>query len=245
MDYRVISHVPNNAKLQGSIKGDIWPEFMFHDPIAQANWMKFFEFYPEYQLTLMKGEEVIGIANSLPCVWHGPFDELPEEGWDWAIQQGMAYVGKTAEHNLLLVLQISLNVRYAGQGISYRMLAELLNLAKAKGLRHVAIPVRPNTKTKYPLTPIDSFVRWTREDGLPFDPWLRVHVRSGGKIVKTCKRSTYIPGTVAEWEEWTGMKFPETGEYIVEGALVPVKIDREKDLGEYLEPNVWIVYEVN
>jgi len=49
-----------------------------------------------------------------------------------------------------------------------------------------------------------------------------------------------INGTVADWESWTNMKFPESGTYIVPGALVPVTIDVEKNEGRYVEPNVWI-----
>jgi hypothetical protein len=45
---------------------------------------------------------------------------------------------------------------------------------------------------------------------------------------------------VAEWEEWTDMAFPQTGEYVVPGALVPVTIDRERDERRYVEPNVWM-----
>ena len=38
------------------------------------------------------------------------------------------------------------------------------------------------------------------------------------------------------------MKFPQTGDYVVPGALVPVQIDRERDQGIYVEPNVWMVH---
>lgn len=38
------------------------------------------------------------------------------------------------------------------------------------------------------------------------------------------------------------MRFPESGDYVVEGALVPVEIDRERSLGTYVEPNVWMVH---
>ena len=38
------------------------------------------------------------------------------------------------------------------------------------------------------------------------------------------------------------MAFPETGAYVVPGALVPVEIDRERDEGLYVEPNVWMVH---
>ncbi len=40
------------------------------------------------------------------------------------------------------------------------------------------------------------------------------------------------------------MKFPESGWYVVEGALCPIRIDMEKDLGVYIEPNVWVSHEI-
>jgi hypothetical protein len=40
-----------------------------------------------------------------------------------------------------------------------------------------------------------------------------------------------ITGTVSEWEGWTDMRFPESGAYVVEGALQPVEMDLERDLG--------------
>ena len=56
--------------------------------------------------------------------------------------------------------------------------------------------------------------------------------------------SLIVEGAVAAWEEWTGMGFPDTGPYVVEGALVPVQIDRDMDSGRYVEPNVWMLYPV-
>ena len=50
------------------------------------------------------------------------------------------------------------------------------------------------------------------------------------------------PTEIREWEKWTGMRFPESGKYIVPGALVPVQIDCERDLGSYVEPNVWMYH---
>ena len=81
---------------------------------------------------------------------------------------------------------------------------------------------------------------WERDDGLPFDPWLRVHVRAGGVIDGVCHRAMTIPGSVADWETWTGLRFPDSGRYVVDGALVPVEIDVEADRGVYVEPGVWV-----
>ncbi len=50
-----------------------------------------------------------------------------------------------------------------------------------------------------------------------------------------------ISGTVAEWEDWAKMAFPETGKYTVPDALDPVDIDRERDRGTYAETNLWMM----
>jgi hypothetical protein len=89
---------------------------------------------------------------------------------------------------------------------------------------------------------VGEAIGWRRDDGTHVDPWLRTHERIGAEIVKVASRSFTVAGTVAEWEEWTGMAFPESGTYVVPGALVPVEIDRERDEGLYVEPNVWMVH---
>jgi hypothetical protein len=38
------------------------------------------------------------------------------------------------------------------------------------------------------------------------------------------------------------MKFPQSGQYVVKGALNPITMDVEKDRGIYVEPNVWLVH---
>lgn len=48
------------------------------------------------------------------------------------------------------------------------------------------------------------------------------------------------PGSIADWQHWTGMRFPESGSYVVPGALQPIEIDVEADRGIYVEPNVWM-----
>jgi len=51
-----------------------------------------------------------------------------------------------------------------------------------------------------------------------------------------------IRGTRAEWEEWTKLKFPESGRYIIPGALNPMEMNVENDEGVYIEPNVWLAH---
>jgi hypothetical protein len=77
-----------------------------------------------------------------------------------------------------------------------------------------------------------------------FDSWIRVHERVGGEIVRPASAAMRVTGAVAEWERWTGLALPESGSYIVPGALVPVAIDCERDLGDYREPACWMRHRV-
>jgi hypothetical protein len=65
-----------------------------------------------------------------------------------------------------------------------------------------------------------------------------VHERLGAEILAPAYESMRVEAPVSSWEEWTGQKFPEDGDYVVEGGLVPMRVD--SGVGVYVEPNVWM-----
>jgi len=69
-----------------------------------------------------------------------------------------------------------------------------------------------------------------------------VHTELGARIGPAIPYSLHITGTVGEWESWTQMRFPDTGDYVFPAGLATVRIDRDNDTGEYWEPNVWIIH---
>jgi hypothetical protein len=87
---------------------------------------------------------------------------------------------------------------------------------------------------------IEEYAALTRDDGLPFDPWLRVHVRAGGTIVGVAARAMAIAGSLEEWREWTGLPFDASGPVVVPEALVPVLCDVSQDHAAYIEPCIWV-----
>lgn len=112
------------------------------------------------------------------------------------------------------------------------------------GFGELVAPVRPTGKAAEPRTPMEEYVGRLRDDGLPADPWLRVHVRAGGRVVGVAPRAMVIPGTLAEWRRWTGLPFDVSGEVDVPGALVPVQCSVEHDYAVCVEPGVWVHHQV-
>ena len=238
---------PDYRNLIGEVIGTIWPEFMRQDPVSDLYWDGLFENFPEYQFAMInpRSREVAGLANSVPLFWSRKLEELPDEGWDWALITSAEGFENDTAPNYLCGIQISVAPDYQGQGLSRILLEEMISMARARGFGKVIIPVRPSLKSSYPLTSIQDYLEWKTDEGLPFDPWLRVHLRNGGRILHPCHRAMQITGSVADWEGWTGMHFFDSGDYIIPGALTPVRFDVEADVGEYLEPNVWVVHEVS
>jgi len=225
-----------------AMQGSLWPEFMRHDPVADLYFAReVLERYLDFVLVGLEGDEVIARAFSVPfCFGIEDRTELPDAGWDavirWAHEDHLA--GR--KPNAVSALEISLLPRLRGGGHSRAMLAAMKANARARGFADLYAPLRPNQKQLQPHVPMADYIAQKRADGLPADAWLRTHVRDGARIVKVAPLSMTIAGTVADWARRTGMTFPGSGQYAIEGALTPVTISLEHDQGIYVEPNVWV-----
>lgn len=247
--YKIISpdDLDDYRQLAGDVAVASWPEFMLHDPIADEHWHELFDRFNEYQFALLDTEtnRMAAMGNSLPFFWDQPLEELPEGGWDWVFLKAIEDHKNSISPNIQSAIQINIHPDYQSQGLSGMMVQAMRAIAKAQGFADLVAPVRPNQKSRYPLISIDDYIEWTNEEGLPFDAWLRVHARAGARIIKPCHAAMTIRGSCAEWEEWTGLKFPQSGPYVIPGALNPIDMNVERDEGVYVEPNVWMVHSVN
>ena len=246
--YKVISpqDLSDYRNQAGNIADVSWPEFMLHDSIANENWHELFDRFSDYQFALLDTEKncMAAMANSLPFHWEQPLEDLPEAGWDWIFVKAIEDHKNGIKPTIQSAIQINIHPEYQGQGLSPMVVLAMREIGKSKGFENLVAPVRPTQKSLYPLISIDDYVTWTNDQGLPFDAWLRVHVRLGGRILKPCHEAMIIRGAREEWEAWTGLKFPQSGQYYVPGALNPMEMNVEKDEGIYIEPNVWMVHNI-
>jgi len=230
---------PDLAARTGEVTDTMAP-FMGHGEVPLRHWGKLREQLPELQLVLWDEERdaVVGHARTLPA---READDLPG-GIDDMLE---AWFGEGArpEPDVLSVMVAVVDAGRHGEGLSRLLLEAMRDLARDAGYESLVAPVRPTWKERYPLIPLERYARWTRADGLPFDPWLRVHARLGAELLEVCPASMRIEGSVAEWEEWTGLLFPDDdGDYVVPGALVPISFAGGH--GVYVEPNVWMRHRI-
>jgi hypothetical protein len=215
---------------------DVFPEYNNHGDVLNVYWSRLTEEQPEFQFHLIgDADEVLARARSVALRWDGTVADLPA-GIDGAIARGFDEGGA----NTLCALVIMVPRDLQSRGLSAAAVEGMRELARSHGFGSLIAPVRPSWKERYPLTAIERYAAWRRDDGLLFDPWMRVHERLGATVLKPEPRSLRITGTVAEWEEWTQTAFPESGEYWFPSGLATVAIDREADCGGYWEPNVWM-----
>lgn len=238
---RTLAERPDLLDAMENVNVAGWPEFMLHDPIADKYFGNLYDYFPEFQVMLVdENDTVIASGNTIPATWDGTVEDLPLDGWDAIMKLGVTNHQNSIAPNVVSAIQAVVVKDHLGKGLSQHVLQAMKSNAARHGLNTLIAPVRPNLKHRYPLTPMEKYVQWKQADGAPFDPWLRTHLKMGAEILRVCPQSMRITGTVAEWEMWTEMQFPESGAYIVPGALVPIDINREGDIGVYVEPNVWM-----
>jgi GNAT superfamily N-acetyltransferase len=213
---------------------DVWPTFLHHDPVMNEHMGRLRTELPEFQLVMYDAfaDRVLAEGDTVPVRWDG----VPQpHGLNWAMRQRFEEGG---EPTTLCAVQVMIHPDAQGRGFSRLLLERMTALARDHLLDALIAPVRPTLKHLYPLIAIERYITWHRDDGALYDPWLRTHAQVGAEILAVAPESMTIPGSSEEWEEWTGLRFRENGEYIVPGALAPLHF--EDGHGTYVEPNVWM-----
>jgi GNAT superfamily N-acetyltransferase len=217
-----------------------FPEYMNHNEPGDLYWDRLYTDFPDFQVALVEGNDLLAEAHALSLPWDGTLEDLPT-GWDDGFVRGMT---SDRPHTALMAIAISVAPGRQGQQLSSRMIQTFTDNARAAGLTSgVIAPVRPTWKERYPLIPIERYIEWRRDDGSHFDPWIRVHEVVGGEILAPAPESMAIRAQASEWERWTGMVFPADGEYIFPGGLATLTV--RAGIGTHIEPNVWVLHRVD
>jgi GNAT superfamily N-acetyltransferase len=218
----------------------VWPEYNLHANDSATYFGSLFPLHAHLQILFFDRatERVVARGRTIPFRWDGSLEDLPT-GIDAV---GLRAVGDSRSPTALAALAAEVDTDRQREGLSPLLIQAMAEAARQAGLAPLVAPVRPSWKDRYPLIPIDRYAYWKQDDDLPFDPWLRVHARLGATILRPEPKSMRIESPIDEWERWTGLTFPEDGEYVFPFGLSPLLV--KDGVGSYWEPNVWMLHEV-
>ncbi len=218
----------------------LWPEYNQHGTHAASYFGVLVPRFAHFQALFVDNRSgaLVARARTIPFWWDGAVGHLPG---------GIDAVGLSAVHDpraptALSALSAEVCATHQRSGLSGIVLTTMAAMARRAGLAPLVAPVRPMWKDRFPLQSIGDYARWRRRDGLPFDPWIRLHIRLGARILRPEPWSMEFTAPVAEWETWTGRQFRRDGSYVFPGGLAPLNVAGR--IGRYWEPNVWLRHEV-
>ena len=218
----------------------LWPEYNQHGTHAAEYFGALVPRFAHLQALFVdrRSGDLVARARTIPFHWDGTLDDLPS-GID---ALGLRAVAEPRPPTALSALAAEVRTEYQRQGLSAFVLTAMAAMARRAGLAPLVAPVRPSWKDRFPLHPIAAYGSWTRQDGRPFDPWIRLHVRLGARILRPEPFSMEITGPLSDWEDWTGLRVHHDGSYVFRDGLAPLRVTGR--VGEYWEPNVWMLHTV-
>ena len=157
----------------------VWPEYNLHGSDTWKYFPATFPAHAAFQILFLdkRTERIVSRGRTIGIRWDGSLRSLPR-GIDDA---GLRALNESRPPTAVCALAAEVDDEFQGHGLSELILRAMAMATVATGLSRLVVPVRPSMKERYPLMPIDRYAAWRRDDGLPFDSWLRVHARLGAR----------------------------------------------------------------
>lgn len=236
-----VSERPDLVSALEAAVAESFPRFFLFDRLWNELFPRILEDFADLQLLFVDEGRPVGMLNSVAFRWDGTVADLPP-GEHPVMMRSIDEHAEGIPPNTSCGIQVVLLPEHVGTGLATTVMEAARGEAGDGVFEHRVSPIRPLLKDRYPLATIEQYCGWTTAEGEPFDPWLRMQQRQGGEVLSICDDSLVMDGTVAEWEDWCEMAFPESGTYVIDGGQFPLVIDREADRGRYSEAHVWMRY---
>ncbi len=225
-----------------------FPKFLIEGNHTESKFVGLINIFKEDGIVFLDDKENV-LAAGFSAPLHLEHEELPKDGWEGGVKEIIDTYKQHKTPNTLMALSAVVSLEARGQGLGDKILNAFLQRAKELGLSRVIVPARPINKNAFPDTTMQEYVNlYDNETNKHVDPWIRAHLRQGGKIAGIGKDSHVIHSdkgkfpSVEKWQKWTGMNFDKDGFYDIPGGNAKLHI--HNGIGEYREDCIWIVYDV-
>ena len=219
-----------------------FPPIILNTAININRWQKIEKYFPSLQqFGFDENQKLIGFINTVTFNWNQEASLLPQDGWDWMVDQSIKDYEAKQKTNSIGGLQIIVCKEFLGKGYSKILIQKAKELKLENEFQNLFIPIRPTFKHHYAQMPMSEYLHFKKGEKL-YDPWIRTHLKCGATVLNICENSMNVKEPLAYWEKLTDQVITSSGNILIDGALYPVKIDLENKMGEYREPNIWISY---
>lgn len=235
-----------------------WPAFMAHGGIHQRILPRLAgDSLARFQLLALlypgtHRESVVGSARSIPLLGVNACalqTSLPSVMLISALNRStaLAKTRRTMEDWRKLtaincMISVTVARTFRKSGLAKDLLQGVKDISRGAGFTTLVAPVRPTCKTHYPLQSFEDYCHWHNAEQQPFDPWIRTHAALGANPVTVAPHAVSIYAPLDDWETWTGLRFPYSGDYWIQGGLSPLKIDVSREYGAYSESRLWMAH---
>lgn len=217
-----------------------FPAFITADREVKKYVARVREYFPQLDVILVSEDgQPAATGWGVPIAWTDEVEDLPQSFAD-ILRVAVEAYESGANPNTFVICGGVVCPELKGTGAATELLRALIRTGQEHGMTRVLAPLRPTRKHLYPLTSIDEYASWVRDDGLPLDPWLRLHVRVGGRVIALAPTAQTMTGSVQDWEEWARMPLPASGQFVIPGGMSVLHVDAEANSGTYVEPNIWV-----
>lgn len=217
-----------------------WPRYFAGSQVLMRHWEDLYRLFPQYQFCLVDTADTVAcVANGIPLYWDGHKASVPS-GWDAGLELALHQHAQGVAPNTVLGLAGIVAEHCQGQGLSSTLVRGFRALARQQGLEHFLGPVRPVGMSEG--TSVERWAQLRDEHGEPLDFWLRTHLRLGARELGVATHSQRIEGTVAQWQDWSGVHFDRPGAWQLDDTLQSVQVDLQNNLAVYYDPSIWVAH---
>lgn len=157
------------------------------------------------------------LSHGMLCkiFWDGSVDSLPEDGWTGSTITSYKNEMEKIKNNTMVGLFAHVTKKFRDKKLSGELIESMKKLAKKYNYKLI-IPLRPPSRyqKEYCSMDFEKFCNLKREDGMPVDPWFRLHRKLNAKFLKISKTSHQRAMSISTFYKLFGKKnIEKTGYY--------------------------------
>ena len=244
MNLKIVTLKENPGLLDriGELEDEAFARWLNEDPTWQEAFPKILETFPEYQLFFLDSDTdtLLAASNQVPFYWDEKVENLPR--YQQMLLDCVTDQEKGIKPNSVCGIMAIVPEKYQGTGLGNEIFTAAMELVKEQGLKHAMCDLRPILKHLYPTVTLADYMTWKDSKGRPIDPWARTSGDLKAEYLGIAPNAIVTEASVAQWEEWTGLIFPQSGEYVIPEGHQLLKVDVENNVAIYAEDHLWFEY---